>query len=253
MVNFSSLLLSILLHSLVFFVLLMSVQFKTNNDMLNGYVINFQLTEYKQFEEKKTKKIAIEQLFKSKNVHKQKVNLDKNINSKIRKVNDNSQIKKQKSITQKKVIQEEKKILQTKIMPKEKKIFKFEDKKIRENFLEKKTLSQSNFSEQKMTKFSFNIGTNNHNFQPNKKSRYKSVRSCRYNKTEKSKNSPKNLQKKVFNNKKITISELLGNNHYNPNLVNINHLLKMPQTLYNHKININKLLALNNQNKINCK
>ena len=229
----------------------MSFKFKTNNETLNGYVINFQFTEYDHIEEKKTKKITNEKLFKSKNFYKQKVTVNKNINSKISKVIDKSQINKQKLIAQTKVIKKEKKKLKTKIMPKEKKIFTFEDKKMRSNTVEKKTLFQSNSSEQRMSKFSYNPWNNN-NLQQNKKSRYKSVRTCRYTKLEKSKNSPKNIKTKIFNNKKVTISELLGNNYYNPNLVNIDYLLKIQQTQYENKTNITNLLDGNYRNRINC-
>ena len=72
MVNFPSLLLSISLHSLVFLILSMSVQFKTNNNSLDGYVINFQLTEYNPIE-KKTKKIQVKSYLILKNFMNKKL------------------------------------------------------------------------------------------------------------------------------------------------------------------------------------
>ena len=251
MVNFPSLLLSISLHSLVFLILSMSVQFKTNTNSLDGYVINFQLTEYNHIE-KKTKKNTNEKLFNSKKFYEQKVTDNKNMNSKISNVIDSAQINNKKTYTQTKVMPKEKKILKTKVMPKEKKIFKFEDKKITVKTSETKTLFQSNFSEQRMSKFSLNIEKNNYNLQPNKKSQYNTARSCRYTKRDKSTNILKNPKMKIIDNNEITISELLGNNYYNPKLVNINHLLKMPQIQLEHRVNITNLLVRNNKKIINC-
>ena len=252
MVNFPSLLLSIFAHSL-FLILLISAQFKTNNEILNGYVINFEFTEYKHIE-KKTEKNTNEKLFKSKNFYKKKVTLNANVNSEISKVVDDFQIKKKKSYIPTQVIPKEKKIFKTKVTPKEKKIFKFEDKKIKVQSFAKKPLFQSNSSEQRMSKFSFNNENNNYNLQlyKDKKSQYKNVRSCRYNKKVKSKNNPENTQIKIIDNKQITISELLGNNYYNPKLININHLLKMPQIQHKYHTNITNLLAIKKQNIILC-
>lgn len=278
MVNFPSLLLSIFAHVLVFLILLFSVQFKTNNESLNGYVINFAFTEYMHIEEIKTEKTTNENLFESKNFYKKKVTLNKIVNSETSKVVDDFQIKKKTPYIQKKVIPKEKKIFKTKVipkekkilkikvipkekkifkieaMPKEKKIFKFQDKKIEVQSFEKKPLLQSNSLGQRMSKFTFNVRTNNYNLQQykDKKSQYKSVRSCRYTQKVKSKNNPENSQIKIINNKEITISELLGNNYFNPKLININHLLKTPQTQYEHQTSITNLLAKKKQNIIIC-
>jgi hypothetical protein len=98
------------------------------------------------------------------------------------------------------VVPKEKKILKTKVIPKEKKIFKFEDKKIKVQSFAKKPLLQSNFPEQRMSKFSFNVETNNYNLQlyKDKKSQYKNVRSCRYNKKVKTKNNSENTSIKII-------------------------------------------------------
>jgi hypothetical protein len=176
-----------------------SVHFKANNDSLNSYVINFEFTEYEHIEEK-TEKTTNEKLSKSKNFYKNKVTLNKNVNSEINKVVDDFQIKKTKSHIQTKVVPKEKKILKTKVIPKEKKIFKFEDKKIKVQSFAKKPLLQSNFPEQRMSKFSFNVETNNYNLQLYKdtKSQYRNFRSCRYNKKVKTKNNSENTSIKII-------------------------------------------------------
>ena len=48
----------------------------------------------------------------------------------------------------------------------------------------------------------------------------------------------KSAQINILVNKEITISALLGNNYYNPKLININSLLNTYQIQYKKQINI---------------
>ena len=85
-----------------------------------------------------------------------------------------------------------------------------------------------------------------------KKTLYKNVKSCKPTKNIKRKENFKNVKKNIFENKEITIVELIGFNYYNPKLININQLLKMPQIQHKSKVNITNLLLNEERRNFIC-
>lgn len=242
MVLFPSILLSLFAHTLVFCILLISLQFKPYNNSLNGYVIDMQLVEFSHKEYDQSKKIINKKLLKSPKINKKKVLLDKSEDSEINKTIYNFQTKKKN------------KSLKVKTISKEKNISVSEYKNIKAQSLDEKSIFQSTFSEQRMSKLSFNIGATNNKFRATRytKSAYNNMKSCKYTKNVKSDKKSKNEKKEIAYKKQITISELLGTTYYNPRLININHLLKMHQNQNKYDTNITSLLAEKKQNKILC-
>ena len=226
-----SVIFSILAHVSVILILLISVELKPNNKILNEFLIDLELTENnynvinKEFS--KSKKSIIEK------------------NAKIK----NSKIKINKTVDDSKV-KEDNYPLKTKSTKKEK-IVKFDLKKTKFKPLEYKLLHNFNISEQRMSKFYYNnsISHSNVKLNKNKKYVYKNVRSCLPAKNIKPNNNFKTAQ--INNNKDITITELLGYNYYNPALININNLLKTPQ-INKYQTNITDLLSRKKQSKVFC-
>ena len=225
-----SVIFSILAHVSVILILLISVEFKPNNKILNEFFIVLELTENNY-------NITNKEFSKSKQNIKKKVTINKNSTTKINKTIDNSKVK------------EDNYLLKT-IATKKEKIVKFDLKKTKFKSSENKLLP-FNFSEKKMFKFYYNksISTSEVSSNKNKKYVYKNVRSCLPAKNIKPNNNFNTAQ--INNNKSITITELLGYNYYNPELININNLLKMPK-INKHQTNITDLLSIKEQNKIFC-
>jgi len=235
MVSFPSLLISILAHTFVFLTLLISVQFKTNHNILNEHTIDLQLTEYNLKEITKPKFITEENLVKSKTFAKKKQPLNNYTKLKNNNNIDGLEIKNNNSILKKEIRKKEKK----EINQNDKKLVKLETKNIITKTLEKRSIFHPNFSEKKMSKFSF------------KKSNNTNARNCTLKKKQYN-NDMKSAQINILVNKEITISALLGNNYYNPKLININSLLNTYQIPYKKQINISDLLLKKNKDKIIC-
>ena len=243
MVSFPSLLISILAHICVFLTLLISVQFKTKHNILNEHIIDLQLTEYNEKEIKKTKFITEEDLSKSKTFAKKKQTLNNYTDLKNNNNIDGLEIKNNNSFLKKDIRKKEKKDIRKKekkeINQYDKKLVKFETKNIIAKTLEKRSIFQPNFSENKMSKFSF------------KNSKFINARNCTL-KNKNYNNDMKSAQINILANKEITISALLGNNYYNPKLININSLLNTYQIQYKKQINISDLLLKKNKDKVIC-
>ncbi len=242
LVNIPSVFISILAHIAIFILFIFSIQFKPNNGSLKQYVIEFQLTEYNYNEEKKNDTITNEELFKSNKSNKKKISVNLNSNDKINKKVDNFKIKKKNLIPKKK---------NEKI---DKKQVKFDLKKTKLQPVKNKVWEYSSFSGPRLSKFPPNSSIIDDDIRLNKykKNLHKNIKSCGTRKKIKSKENLKNVKVHNFENKKITISELLRFNYYNPQLININRLLNIPQIEHESQVNITNLLMSKEQNDLLC-
>ena len=219
--NFSSILLSLILHTGIFlFVITFFNPELRQRTKIQHDIVSFQIIENDLFEKQKQDKILDNKKFK---IYQNKK--DESIQKLIKKnqsklPNPKSQLIKEKNFEVKK---------------KEIKKVKFSVPQIKKKYNKNKSVTQGNISNKKP---SMSLIPNIEKFRSAKLNQ--KFYGC--SKSQKSKLKKKN-KKDSFGNKNITISNLLGYfYHYDPHYVNISNLLKSDQRTYQKKINITELL-----------